>query len=259
VPPTSVRPDLRPKPEGLITLKLRKRVEQPAGSGKWRELFTEQQVPVSQVGVIVCDMWDLHWCRGASVRCDAIAARMNRVLEELRPRGVQIVHAPSETMDFYANTPQRLRAQLAPRVSPPPAPERPQEPKLPIDDSDGGCDTGDAVYTAWTRQNPRIHIGTFDAVSDNGDEIYSLFREMGIKYVLMMGVHTNMCVLNRTFAIKEMTRRGMNCVLVRDLTDTMYDPNDPPHVDHDKGTALVVEHIEKYWCPSTTSGELTAP
>jgi hypothetical protein len=159
-------------------------------------------------------------------------------------------------MNFYSWSPQRLRAQMAPRVKKPPPHVLPAEPPLPIDDSDGGCDTDDTMYQAWTRQHPAIAIGEYDAISDNGDEIYGLFREMGIKYVIVMGVHTNMCVLNRTFAIKEMTRRGLSCVLVRDLTDTMYDPKDRPYVPHDEGTSLVVEHIEKYWCPSTTSAEL---
>ncbi len=257
--PELVFPDslaTRPKPEGTLSLNLRKRVPSATIEGKWNESFEKVNVPISQVGVVVCDMWDLHWCRGASARCDGVAARMNRVLEELRARGVQIVHAPSETMDFYAGTPQRLRAQVAPQAVRPPALKRPEEPKLPIDDSDGGCDTDDQMYIAWTRQNPRIQIGTHDAISDNGDEVYNLFRSMSIKYVLVMGVHTNMCILNRSFAIKEMTRRGMNCVLVRDLTDTMYDPKDAPYVPHERGTDLVVEHIEKYWCPSVTSGEL---
>ena len=257
--PELVFPDslaTRAKPEGTLAFTERQRVEDPAASGNWRERLVVREVPISEVGVVVCDMWDLHWCRGATARCDGVAARMNRLLEELRAKGVQIVHAPSDTMDFYAGTPQRLRAQVAKRVAPPPAQARPEEPKLPIDDSDGGCDTDDSMYMAWTRQNPRIQIGAYDAVSDNGDEIYGLFREMGIKYVLVMGVHTNMCILNRSFAIKEMTRRGMNCVLVRDLTDTMYDPKDAPFVPHDKGTELVVQHIEKYWCPSTTSEEL---
>ena len=71
-----------------------------------------------------------------------------------------------------------------------------------------------------------------------------------------MGVHTNMCVLNRSFAIRQMTKWGMRCVLVRDLTDSMYDPNDRPFVSHDRGTELVIEHIEKYWAPSVTSEEL---
>jgi hypothetical protein len=55
-----------------------------------------------------------------------------------------------------------------------------------------------------------------------------------------------------------MTRWGIDCILVRDLTDTMYNPAMPPYVPHDTGTDLVVEHIEKYWCPSVLSEELLA-
>jgi type 1 glutamine amidotransferase/nicotinamidase-related amidase len=255
-PLLSERPPLRPKPEGTLKLVLRSQVEKPKGSDNWVPVFEEKTVPIAEVGVVICDMWDLHWCRAASARCDGIAARMNRALEELRAKGVQIVHAPSETMDFYTGTPQRLRAQAAPPAVAPVLKRSGDEPKLPIDDSDGGCDSDDSTYLAWTRQSPRIQIGHFDAVSDNGDEIYNLFREMGIKYILVMGVHTNMCILNRSFAIKQMTGRGMSCVLVRDFTDTMYDPKDAPYVPHEEGTALVVRHIEKYWCPSTTSEEL---
>jgi hypothetical protein len=71
-----------------------------------------------------------------------------------------------------------------------------------------------------------------------------------------MGVHANMCVLNRSFAIKRMTNWGMRCILVRDLTDSMYNPQARPFVTHAQGTALVVEHIERYWCPSTLSADL---
>jgi hypothetical protein len=30
----------------------------------------------------------------------------------------------------------------------------------------------------------------------------------------------------------------------------------PPHVSHARGTELVIEHIEKYWCPSLLSEDL---
>ena len=259
--PAPQQPALRPRPAGSLTLNLRKRVESAPGSGEWKPVMVPQTVPAAEVGVVICDMWDKHWCRGATERADAIAGRMNPVVEHLRKAGAQIVHAPSDTIAFYSGTPQRLRAQLAPVATPPPAPALPQakEPALPIDDSDGGCDTDDPNYMAWTRQNPKITVAEFDAVSENGDEIYNLFRQQGIKYVLMMGVHTNMCVLNRTFAIKAMTRRGLQPILVRDLTDAMYDPKDAPFVSHDDGTNLVIEHIEKYWCPSVLSTELTHP
>jgi hypothetical protein len=65
-----------------------------------------------------------------------------------------------------------------------------------------------------------------------------------------------MCILNRTFAIKQMTKWGVRCILLRDLTDAMYDPQDAPHVSHERGTELVVEYIEKYWTPTTVSDAL---
>jgi hypothetical protein len=44
---------------------------------------------------------------------------------------------------------------------------------------------------------------------------------------------------------------------MRDLTDTMYNPERPPGVSHFAGTALVIEHVEKYWCPSFVSSDFT--
>ena len=36
----------------------------------------------------------------------------------------------------------------------------------------------------------------------------------------------------------------------------MYDPSQSPFVSHTRGTQLVIEHIEKYWCPSIASDDL---
>ena len=46
-------------------------------------------------------------------------------------------------------------------------------------------------------------------------------EQRGIRNVILMGVHTNMCVLHRTFAIKQLVRWGVDVALIRDLTDTM--------------------------------------
>jgi hypothetical protein len=72
-----------------------------------------------------------------------------------------------------------------------------------------------------------------------------------------MGVHTNICILNRAFGVREMTKLGFNVVVARDLTDAMYDPRKRPFVSHARGTELVVEHIECNWCPSILSEDLT--
>ncbi len=74
--------------------------------------------------------------------------------------------------------------------------------------------------------------------------------------MLLVGVHTNMCVLGRPFGLRNMARNGKNVLLVRDLTDSMYNPASWPYVNHFRGTPLVVEHIEHRVCATTTSDQL---
>jgi hypothetical protein len=138
-------------------------------------------------------------------------------------------------------------------------PDPKREPKLPIDDSDMGCDCAVKckVREAWTRQHPAIEIALGDALTDNGQETWNLLTARGIDHVLICGVHLNMCVLGRPFAIRQLVHLGKDMVLLRDLTDTMYNPEKPPKVSHFAGTDLVIEHVEKFWCPSATSTDLT--
>lgn len=224
------------------------------GHSVWREESVRRTIPATQIAIIVCDMWDKHWSRGAAERVDAMAPRMNEVLKVARAKGIRIIHAPSETMNVYAETPARRRVRAAPYISPPTEGER-SAPPLPIDDSDGGSDTGEPDWhKAWTCQHAAIEIDqTVDGISDNGQEIYNFLQQYEIRQVLLMGVHANMCILNRSFGIKQLVRWGVNVALVRDLTDSMYNPARSPYVDHDAGTQLVVGYIEKFWCPTLTS------
>lgn len=242
-------------PAGDLQLAVRSREETAKGSGVWKEVRLQKSVSKSGTAIVICDMWDKHWCTGATRRVEALARKMAPVLDAARARGIPIIHAPSETMAFYKEWPQRQKMLRIAKVAPP-APLGLTDPPLPIDDRDGGCDTNDTFYTAWTRENPLLPVADADVISDNGSEIYSFLREHGITNLLVMGVHVNMCVLNRSFAIKQMTNWGIHGILVRDLTDSMYNPKDRPFVSHDQGTELVVEHIEKYWCPSMLSLDL---
>lgn len=74
---------------------------------------------------------------------------------------------------------------------------------------------------------------------------------------MLMGVHTNMCVLGRPFGLRQLARHGKEVVLVRDLTDTMYNSRSWPYVSHFEGTNRIIEHVEKYVCPTITSADLT--
>ena len=243
------------------TLGLRRRVEPERGSGPWQEVSVRRSITPAKSAVLVCDVWDAHWCRTAAERSADLACRIDELTRAARSAGARIVHSPSGTLEYYEGTPQRQRMKSLPMVEPPEPLELPDA-ELPIDDSDGGCDTGDCQpqpgRRPWRRQHAAIEIAEEDVISEDGGEVYSMLRGAGVDTLFFTGVHVNMCVLDRPFGIKQMTRWGVDCVLVRDLTDSMYNPKRAPYVSHDEGTRLVVEHIERHWCPTTTSGELAA-
>lgn len=255
----------KPKVPGQFVLHQRGRVETEKGSGQWKEQFKEVVWNAADTAIIVCDMWDGHYCVSAAERVADMVPRMNSVLTAARNHGATVIHAPSGVTYHYADMPQRKRLQQAAKSKPKIPLEAwchvdPQrEPELPVDVSKQPCDDSvvGAVVQKFSRQHPGLTINGWDGVSDNGEEIYNYLVQEKITNVVLMGVHTNMCVLGRPFGIRQMVKQGFNVVLARDLTDAMYDPREKPYVSHTRGTELVIEHIEKYWCPSILGEDLT--
>ena len=176
-----------------MELTLRSRQPIPGGAEIAQNYRTETWL-TARTAAIICDMWDAHWCAGASSRVAEMAPRLNETVAELRHRGVLIIHAPSETLDFYIGHPGRKLAQAAPPVETAIPlehwvhliPER--EGPLPIDDSDGGCDCQPQCNQRypWRRQIASIEILDGDAITDSA-EAFHLMRQRSIENVLIMG------------------------------------------------------------------------
>jgi nicotinamidase-related amidase len=266
-----VAPGLRAADEiGPLKLTLRSRAK--GDDDRFTVVERKADWDSKKTAIIICDMWDDHWCKSAAKRVAEMAGPVNEMVKAARTKGVFIIHAPSSATAFYKDTPERKLALDAPFAKTPillskderwgtawcyPDPKR--EGKLPIDDSDMGCDCAEKckIREAWTRQITTIEIKEGDAITDNGQETWNLLQARGIDNVILCGVHLNMCVLGRPFGIRQMVRLGKNVALLRDMTDTMYNPEMPPKVNHFAGTELVIEHVEKYWCPSFTSADIT--
>jgi len=251
-----------------LPLTARSRVEVSEGSGKFRVVNSQLEWKASETAIIICDMWNRHWCKGATRRVAELAPYMNEVVCKARDKGVLIVHAPSGTIGHYKDHPARRRAQNAPKAANLPKDiggwcrwfnEKEKKTGYPIDHSDGGCDCEPKCKqgSPWRKQIDIIQITDEDATSDSGVEIWNLLEQRGVRNVILMGVHTNMCVLGRPFGLRNMARFGKNVVLMRDLTDTMYNSGARPYVSHFTGTELIVEHIEKFVCPTISSTAIT--
>ncbi len=217
-----------------------------------------------QTAIIICDMRDGDWCQSAVRRAAELAPKINRVVAAARAAGVLIVHAPSNVMEYYKETPQRKRAQDVPADPRAPADLDKQcdrqdgEPALPINESDTGDDCQpiqQRIYQPFKRQIDLIEIRPEDVVSDSGREQWNLFAGRGIENVILMGVHADVDVLGSSFGLRQWVRHGKNVVLVRDLTDTLHNPHWFP-VRPPRAVAPRWWSSTKAVCPSITSADL---
>ncbi|KAA6299965.1 MAG: hypothetical protein EZS26_003893 [Candidatus Ordinivivax streblomastigis] len=246
-----------------LRISLQQRLPSNWEEGAWIVTNRIEAWNPSETAIIVCDMWDKHWCDISTVRFAELAVALNPVLEAARAKGVKIVHSPSDCMDYYANYPARKEAmkytdkKIAALAN---GNILPSEEKAvwPVDQSDEGCENATCKpYHAWTKQDDVLVIKDEDLISDSGAELGAYFKKKGIKNVILTGVATNMCVMARSFGIRSMIRMGMNVALMRDMTDLMYNPEKAPYVDHFSGLDLMVEYIETYVCPSIVSTDFT--
>ena len=268
------------QPNRQLSLQLRKQREAAPSTRLFKTVISQERWDAKATAIIVCDSWDLHHSINAVRRLEEFAPRLNEVLLEARDRGVTIIHSPSDCMEAYADHPARQRAIRAPKaIEAPhnidqwclkiPSEERAE---YPIDQSDGGEDDDPQEHakwvehlkalgrnpgTPWKKQTDMLVIdGERDYLSSLGDEVWNVLEQRGIKNVILTGVHLNMCVLGRPFGIRQLARAGKNVVLMRDMTDTMYNPARWPYVDHFTGTDRVIAHVERHVCPTITSDQV---
>lgn len=263
-----------------MSLRLRAQRETAEGSGRFHTALRTEAWKPSETALIVCDVWDYHHCLNAVRRLEEFGPRLNAVITRAREEGVTIIHSPSDCMAAYHDHPARRRV-----LGTPPAKQSPPDIDLwcsripaeeqavyPLDQSDGGEDDDPQEHAEWAaklkllgrnpgmpwkRQSDLITIDPDrDFLSDRGDEVWNVLERRGIRNVILTGVHTNMCVLGRPFGLRQMVRGGKNVVLMRDMTDCMYNPARWPYVSHYAGNDRVIAHVERYVCPTITSDQI---
>ena len=249
-----------------LSLQLRRLVgTEDDGTPQYDE--TEETIDLARTAVVVIDMWDAHWCKTFTRRVGELVPSMNRVPEAERQLGLPIVFAPSDVLDFYEDTPQRLAATALPHHDKP-AP-REFDPPAPPWSGTGGCECGPerpcSYFDAWSRQQADLTVEPADLLvdSNNNQELCNLCGERGITTLLYMGVAANMCLIHRDAGVKNMMRLGFRCILVRDMAFAIsgngYDPDrkcEDPGLTPATGSEAVLRHLEQHWMPSVTSDQL---
>ncbi len=263
-----------------FSVQLRSQVPIQESDPRFLPMVEQQSWQADRVAVVICDVWDSHHCLNAVRRVGQLAPRIAAFANRMREMGAVIIHAPSDCMSAYETHPCRLRAKNAFASGAAPETmrswcnsiESERGARYPVDQSDGGEDDdltehaqwhdvleslGRNPKMPWLEQTPAITIDTSrDYITESGSEIWHILKDQGIEHVLLCGVHANMCILGRPFGLRQLREHGFHAVLVRDLTDTMYNPKQWPYVSHFTATDLVVDHIEQRVCQTIKSNQI---
>ena len=73
----------------------------------WRLREEPLALAPERTALLLCDVWDHHWCRGAEERLELLLPQIDAAARAARGLGMLVVHAPSDTMPWYADHPAR--------------------------------------------------------------------------------------------------------------------------------------------------------
>ena len=241
-----------------LTLRYRNNNGQPS--------FTKIRKKTNEIAIIVVDMWNKHHCKPSEKRAAQLAHKVNGLLSILRKSGVQVIFSPSDTVSYYANYQQRKKIQ---KIGPPSknvqslqylALQYLDEFNFPPLNVSAGCEDPDQDEGGqpWTRQHDALKIEKNDVISDNGDEIINFLAYRKIDTVLFVGVHSNICILERSFGMTELKKWGFQTILIRDLTDSFSRPSNKFPTQEARNNETI-KYIETYVGYTIHSSQIVSP
>lgn len=192
--------------------------------------------------LVICDVWDTHWCATARRQADDLAPRIDRLAAGVSRAGGVVIHAPSQTERFYESSHQFIRAREAATQLPArrarPTIAVPRYATCPCAEPCPPPDESEAWPWPWRRQHPAIGIGSEDFVAcEDGGAVYGILRQESLAPVALCGLHLDQCVLDRPFGARALWAAGIDVMTLEDLTE----PSHPV----DRGVVLdaIAQHL----------------
>jgi hypothetical protein len=241
--------------EVLLRLRTRSKLYKNINSNSL--FFLDDVKNCKNIALLSIGMWSCHKCKIASEKLNEISINANLLMKKIRDGGGKIIHGSSTLVNLPQYKKMRDNITSVPEaklhdygmVSYPP---------VPIDDSDGGiCELNEDYDRKKVLMNPHIEMDhDTDVISGHNKEILNYLIFHNIDLLLICGTHTNMCVLDRMYGVKNLIRFGLKTVIIRDLVDVVHNPKMSPFTERNKTNEIMAEWIEEYFCPTIHSEDI---
>jgi nicotinamidase-related amidase len=216
------------------------------------------EMPMSQVALVVVDVWDRHYIKDPQERAEVIIQEKIRpLMARCRESGLQIIHAPSPPQAkawaswVGANKKAGAPAKVATRPAIDPAwPPTEFRRKSGAYKAYGRPSEPMAVDRARILKGICIHPDVepkgSDVVVATGQELHEYCRDRGILFLVYIGFNTNMCILQRDYGAMDMHDRGYEVILLRDCTTGMESCDTTDGLWQTRGAVLFLEMNRRY-------------
>jgi hypothetical protein len=234
-----------------LLLSLRKH-QQFFVNGPIERIEKEKTFDPRRIGILVVGMWSGHQCKIADQKLQELSPQVDTFLKKCRGKGMKVIFGSQSLVKHpkYVNLRKNMKniafAKLEDKgLSFPP---------IPFDDSDGGVNERNPSFQRGEVDlNPQIEVSDTDAMTDNCKELLNYLYHHNCNLLLVVGVHTNMCVLDRPYGMKNIARYGFPMAIVRDLADPMIKPDGVVVKDREDALNKIIRYVEQYFAPSVDS------
>lgn len=224
--------------------------------------FIKRSINLSQT-VVYADMWRSHWCTYYNDREFFFTPRINEMLQRFRQLSVPVVQISMSVDAFNGNTKQRQEGRKVVAKGALDVLEKynAQAARYHKDYIPGFADT--CVYTDQerfgkyrdNRFSKQIAIAEDDYFVQNFKESAESFVGLGAKHVIILGQHTNMCLMAVFLYCQQV---GLDLIIVRDLVDAcwLYKYQKKHVKNHTAGNVAVNDYFDKVIGSSVLSYDL---
>ena len=188
----------------------------------------------SEIGVVVMCPWSEHPCATAQVTSGDAWPVISEIIDEVRRIGVNIIWVPNGIYDpLDESAPGRKNVLDVELLCVQPSDfvnilsgENYAHDNCMCGPQLNYCDHSCNLFSFTLPGCLSIQKNDFSIWSV--DELYSVCKARGIKLLVYVGCHTDMCVIGLARGgLMRMMKAGLDCVLVRDIVDPYlkYDPD----------------------------------